>query len=148
MIHRMTPALQRSLFDANDPPADYQPRPVDLFRPQRIIFAKGSISTVQRRSLAERICSAYPNAEVIEELAIAHNKIELGIADPLRLHYEGRRTLVLGEHNSALGRSDEQGNTCPNFWHFSPYGYCPYGCSYCYLAERREFASRRPSRYS
>jgi spore photoproduct lyase len=52
----------------------------------------------------------------------------------LELHYRGHRSLVLGEHNSAVGRSDETGNTCPNFWHFSPYGYCPYGCQYCYLA--------------
>ena len=125
---------QRSLFDTAEHEAVYQPRPADLFRPQRIIFTKGSITTPERRSLAERICAAYPNAEVEEQLGTAHNKINLGISDPLQLHYEGRRTLVLGEHNSALGRSDEEGNTCPNFWHFSPYGYCPYGCSYCYLA--------------
>ena len=30
--------------------------------------------------------------------------------------------------------SDEGGNACPNYWHFSPYGFCPYGCHYCYLA--------------
>jgi len=41
---------------------------------------------------------------------------------------------VLGVHKSAVGRSDEKGNTCPNFWHFSPYGFCPFGCQYCYLA--------------
>ena len=23
---------------------------------------------------------------------------------------------------------------CPNYWHFSPYGFCPYDCQYCYLA--------------
>lgn len=130
----MTTVSQPSLFDTAEHEAVYQPRSADLFRPQRIIFAKGSVSTPQRRSLAERICSAYPNAEVEQQLATAHNKIDLGITDPLQLHYEGRRTLVLGEHKSALGRSDEEGNTCPNFWHFSPYGYCPYGCSYCYLA--------------
>lgn len=125
---------QPTLFDLADHDEHYTPRPVDLFRPQRIILAKGSVSTVKRRSLAERICAAYPQAEVEERLGTAHNKIDLGISDPLQLHYEGRRTLVLGEHNSAVGRSDEEGNTCPNFWHFSPYGYCPYGCSYCYLA--------------
>ena len=125
---------QPTLFDMADHEEQYVPRPVDLFRPQRIILAKGSVSTPKRRSLAERICAAYPGAEVEEQLRTAHNKIDLGISDPLQLHYEGRRTLVLGEHNSAVGRSDEEGNTCPNFWHFSPYGYCPYGCSYCYLA--------------
>lgn len=126
--------MQRTLFELSDHEELYRPRPVDLFRPRRIILAKGSVTTPKRRSLAERICAAYPNATVEERLGTAHNKIDLGISDPLQLHYEGRRTLVLGEHNSAVGRSDEEGNTCPNFWHFSPYGYCPYGCSYCYLA--------------
>jgi spore photoproduct lyase len=42
--------------------------------------------------------------------------------------------LVFGEHQSAVRRSDEEGNCCPNYWHFSPYGFCPYGCDYCYLA--------------
>lgn len=129
-----TPKTQPGLFDSADHEEPYTPRPVDLFRPQRVILAKGSITTAKRQSLAERICAAYPQAEVEERLGTAHNKIDLGISDPLQLHYEGRRTLVLGEHNSAVGRSDEEGNTCPNFWHFSPYGYCPYGCSYCYLA--------------
>jgi spore photoproduct lyase len=128
------PNPQPTLFDLTDHEEQYAPRSADLFRPQRIILATGSVSTPQRRSLAERICSAYPTATVEERLGTAHNKIDLGITDPLQLHYEGRRTLVLGEHNSAVGRSDEEGNTCPNFWHFSPYGYCPYGCSYCYLA--------------
>src|SRR6266581_1444298 len=82
----MTPVCQHSLLDTTDHEAVYQPRPADLFRPQRIIFAKGSVSTPQRRSLAERICSAYPNAEVEEQLTTAHNKIDLGIADPLQLH--------------------------------------------------------------
>jgi spore photoproduct lyase len=41
---------------------------------------------------------------------------------------------VLGEHQSAVRQSKEEGNTCPNYWHFSPYGFCPYGCHYCYLA--------------
>ncbi|MFO0929039.1 MAG: radical SAM protein [Gemmataceae bacterium] len=125
---------QPTLFDLTDHEEQYLPRPVDLFRPRQIILAKGSVTTPKRRFLAERICVAYPSAEVVEQFGIAHNKIDLGISDPLQLHYEGRRTLVLGEHNSAVGCSDEEGNTCPNFWHFSPYGYCPYGCSYCYLA--------------
>jgi len=30
--------------------------------------------------------------------------------------------------------SSEEGNTCPNYWHFSPYGFCPFDCKYCYLA--------------
>jgi spore photoproduct lyase len=54
--------------------------------------------------------------------------------DALGLHYEGKRTLVLAEHRSAVRQSTEEGNSCPNYWHFSPYGFCPYGCAYCYLA--------------
>jgi spore photoproduct lyase len=40
----------------------------------------------------------------------------------------------LGEHRSAVRRSEELGNCCPNYHHFSPYGFCPYNCAYCYLA--------------
>jgi len=43
-------------------------------------------------------------------------------------------TLVLAEHKSAVRQSSEEGNACPNYWHFSPYGFCPFGCAYCYLA--------------
>jgi len=42
--------------------------------------------------------------------------------------------LVFGVHKSALRCSDEDSNSCPNYWHFSPYGFCPYDCQYCYLA--------------
>lgn len=112
----------------------YQPRPAPLFRPHRIILTKGSITTPQRRFLVERICAVYHRAEVVEQFDTPHNKINLGESDPLALHHEGRRTLVFGVHQSALGRSTEANNTCPNFWHFSPYGFCPYGCQYCYLA--------------
>ena len=63
-----------------------------------------------------------------------HNRIEMDSADPLERHHLGKRTLVLGEHKSAVRLSAETDNTCPNYWHFSPYGFCPYGCEYCYLA--------------
>lgn len=65
---------------------------------------------------------------------MSHNRVDLGESDPLRLHEQGKQTLVLGEHKSAVRFSSEEGNTCPNYWHFSPYGFCPYGCHYCYLA--------------
>ncbi len=100
----------------------------------RIVLAKGSNSTAARRRLAESICTAYPQAEVIEAFDTPHNRVNLGQSDPLRLHEDGKRTLVLAEHNSAVRHSTEEGNSCPNYWHFSPYGFCPYGCSYCYLA--------------
>ena len=48
--------------------------------------------------------------------------------------WTGKQTLVFGELKNAVRYSEEEGNTCPNYWHFSPYGYCPYGCKYCYLA--------------
>jgi spore photoproduct lyase len=97
-------------------------------------LAKGSDTTVARRRLAENICAAYPQAEVIEDFGTPHNRVNLGRSDPLSLHEEGKRTLVLAEHNSAVRHSTEEGNSCPNYWHFSPYGFCPYGCAYCYLA--------------
>ncbi|MCK4340624.1 MAG: hypothetical protein KAY37_02725 [Phycisphaerae bacterium] len=66
-----------------------------------------------------------------------HNRVDLGCTDPLDAHRQGKSTLVLGEHNSAVGLSQEHDNCCPNYWHFSPYGFCPYGCTYCYLAGTR-----------
>jgi spore photoproduct lyase len=113
---------------------DYLPRPVPLFRPSRIILAKGSNRTDTRQRLAQRICAAYPNAEVVEAFGVPHNRVDLGEADPLQLHHRGKQTLVLGEHGSAVRFSNEGGNACPNYWHVSPYGFCPYGCHYCYLA--------------
>ena len=112
----------------------YLPRPARLFRPSRIVLAKGSHRTQSRRRLAEGICAAYPQAEVVEAFGVPHNRVDLGETDPLRLHERGKQTLVLGEHRSAVRLSDERGNACPNYWHFSPYGFCPYGCHYCYLA--------------
>jgi len=119
----------------NDKPSeDYLPRPAQLFRPSRIVLAKGSNRTQVRRQLAERICVAHPEAEVLEAFGVSHNRVDLGESDPLRLHERGKKTLVLGEHRSAVRFSSEEGNACPNYWHFSPYGFCPYGCHYCYLA--------------
>lgn len=115
----------------------YIPRPARCFAPHRIILAKGSTTTPDRHRLAEAICGAYPKAEIEEQPDVHHNKIDLGIGDRLGLHYEGKRTLVLGEHLSSVRHGDEDGNTCPNYWHFSPYGFCPYGCDYCYLAGSR-----------
>lgn len=122
------------MFAVEAPSEHYRPRPVPLFRPTRIVLAKGSNRTESRRGLAERICAAYPEAEVVEAFGIPHNRVDLGESDPLRMHERGKQTLVLGEHRSAVRFSEEGGNACPNYWHFSPYGFCPYGCHYCYLA--------------
>jgi DNA repair photolyase len=122
------------MFVFHEPLKDYLPKPARLFRPSRIVLAKGSNRTSGRRQFAEKICAAYPEAEVIEAFGTAHNRVDLGETEPLRLHERGKQTLVLGEHRSAVRFSEEGGNACPNYWHFSPYGFCPYGCHYCYLA--------------
>ncbi len=84
--------------------------------------------------MVEAICGLYPKAEVSEMLDLPHNRIDVGPAGTLESHYEGKHTLVFGEHKRAVRLSDEADNTCPNYWHFSPYGFCPYDCMYCYLA--------------
>lgn len=123
------------MFD-QPPHLGYNHRPAPLFQPRTIVLAKGSVTTPARRRLADAIISVYPKAEVIDQPTVPHNKVQITDEpdSPLDLHYKGHRVLVLGEHKSAVGRSDESNNNCPNFWHFSPYGFCPYGCSYCYLA--------------
>jgi spore photoproduct lyase len=118
----------------DSPEAAYQPRAAWGVHPKRIILAKGSRATSEGRALAESVCSVYPDAEVLAQPTSPHNRIDLGSTDPLAMQCRGKQTLVLAEHRSALRRSTETGNTCPNFWHFSPYGFCPYDCQYCYLA--------------
>ncbi len=126
-------SLQRSLF--SDGKLDrYHPRKVDGFTPSRIVLAKGSNTTATRRRLAERICAVYPEAEVVEDFDTPHNRVKMTSGDLRGMQEEGKRTLVLAEHKSAVRQSTEEDNSCPNFWHFSPYGSCPYDCAYCYLA--------------
>ena len=115
----------------------YMPRTVEHFHPDRIILAKGCRGNNARVAFVEAICRAYPAAEVIERPATSHAQIDLGIGEPLPRHRCGKRTLVLGEHKSPVRFSEERSNCCPNYWHFSPYGFCPYGCDYCYLAGTR-----------
>lgn len=124
--------IDLSLFENFSP--GYQPVPAPNFDPDKIIITKGSYQTKLQCSLTKAICSVYPKAGIIEKLDLPHNRIQLDSSDPLELHYAGKKTLVLGIHKSALRYSDENGNTCPNYWHFSPYGFCPYDCQYCYLA--------------
>ena len=115
-------------------PVGYEPARPDFVNVSRIYLARGSISTPERRHFVERICCLYPEAQVKECLDTPHNRIELNETDALALHKTGKKTLVFGELKSAVRFSQEEGNTCPNYWHFSPYGFCPYGCKYCYLA--------------
>jgi len=118
-------------------PAGYEPVRPEGFDVARIVFAKGSRGTPEREGFVERICALYPSASLIERPQLPHNRIDLCETDPAALHREGVRTLVFGELKNSVRKSEEDGNTCPNYWHFSVYGYCFYGCSYCYLAGTR-----------
>jgi spore photoproduct lyase len=122
------------LFSAKNSCWNYQPKQAPYFIPDTIVLTKGSCQTTRRRDFVQAICKVYPQAQVIEKFGASHNRFELSSSDPLEAHYKGKRTLVFGVHKSALRSSDEDGNTCPNYWHFSPYGFCPYDCRYCYLA--------------
>ena len=129
---------QRDLFGTTvfslSLPRDYEPVRPAYFQVSRIFLAKGSVATPERRRFVERVCRLYPEAQVEECLDTPHNRIELGERDALGLHQAGKQTLVFGELNTAVRFSQERENACPNYWHFSPYGFCPYGCKYCYLA--------------
>ncbi len=115
-------------------PMRYDPSPPEHFDVETIILSKGSLDTPERESFVRRICDAYPNAEIVEHLDTPHNRIDLGETDLLHLYEKGKRTLLFGELKTAVRFSEEKGNTCSNYWHFSVYGYCPYMCKYCYLA--------------
>ncbi len=127
---------QISFFKSSTPalPNDYDPTRPGHFQVSRIYLAKNSTTTIERRTFVERICNLYPEAEIIKCYDTPHNRIQLPENDMLALHRAGKSTLVFGELKSAVRFSEEAGNTCPNYWHFSPYGFCPYGCKYCYLA--------------
>ena len=115
-------------------PQDYQPLRSAHFDVERIVLTKGSISSPQRKRFVEDICGVYPEVPVEERLHTPHNQLNLGMREPLRLHQTGKHTLVFGELGSAVRFAQESGNACPNYWHLSPYGFCPFGCKYCYLA--------------
>jgi len=123
-----------SFFTPNNTYLNYQPKLAAHFKPDTIVLTKGSSQSIWQRDFVQAICDLYPGAKVLERYDIPHNRFEFGSSDLLELHYKGKKTLVFGVHKSALRFSDEDGNTCPNYWHFSPYGFCPYDCQYCYLA--------------
>ena len=116
---------------------DYRPRRPAGFSPELIVLAKGSLDTPRRRAMADAIRALYPEARLVERLDTPHNRIAPDPGAALVCHYWGKRTLVLGVHGSAVRFSQEAGNACPNYWHISPYGFCPYDCTYCYLAATR-----------
>jgi len=115
-------------------PHDYEPVRPAHFEVSRICLAKGSLATSERRRFVERICDLYPEAQVEKRLDTPHNFLNMGGRDSLALHRAGKHTLVFGELATAVRFAQEDENACPNYWHFSPYGFCPYGCKYCYLA--------------
>jgi len=115
----------------------YSPRRPAYFTPERIVLTRGSQASPERGKFVEDICRLYPEANVWECENRPHNRVPLACSDPLEAHRRGKATLVFGEHNSSVRLSHENGNCCPNYWHFSPYGFCPYGCTYCYLAGTR-----------
>jgi len=140
------PAQPRALalFEEPEPPSDplpgdYGPVRPELFEVERIVLAQGSRASAERRRFVEKICALYPRAEVDESEEVTHHQVDLGEADALFRHRRGKRALVFGEHRSAVRLSEEEGNTCPNYWHFSPYSFCFYGCHYCYLAGTPSF---------
>jgi len=112
----------------------YVARPIEGFVPKRIILAAGSRANERYQPLIAAIAALYPEAEQVTAADTPHNRVDLGVAGLMARQCEGKQTLVFAEHQSAVRFSCEQGNACPNYWHFSPYGYCPYGCTYCYLA--------------
>ncbi|MBT4482656.1 MAG: hypothetical protein HOC71_03150, partial [Candidatus Latescibacteria bacterium] len=105
------------------------------FSPDFIILAKGSVDTLERKVFTDRVCALFPQATIEEQLDTPHNRINTGAeSDVFKRHTNGKKTLVLGVLKSAVRLSNESGNTCPNYWHYSVFGFYPYGCVYCYLA--------------
>ncbi len=111
-----------------------QPRPAPGFRPCRIVLTRGSKATLERTQLVEKICQLYPSVQPEALLDLPHNRVRVAGEKLIERHARGKRALVFGEHRSAVRLSQESDNTCPDYWHFSPYGFCPYDCKYCYLA--------------
>lgn len=111
------------------------PRCPDFFRPTQITLCKGAESTPDRKAFSRRLCEVFPEASVAAQPDLAHTRVNVGLPDDTAARIDaGKAHLVIGEHKSAVRFSSEDANTCPNYWHFSLYGFCPYGCAYCYLA--------------
>ncbi len=115
----------------------HAPRRPDFFQPECIVLAAGSTETKERALFVERILKLYPGVGVEERLDTPHNRVPSENPSPLGRHIAGKRTLVFGVHQSSVRLADEKDNTCPNYWHFSPYSFCPFDCQYCYLAGTR-----------
>jgi spore photoproduct lyase len=128
----VVPSLSEFIFQSTD--NAYIPRRAACFAPKRIVLARGWDRTPYSQSLVENISALYPGIVPEDFSNTAHPNVVIDGATPDTQHMLGKQTLVFGEHRSAVRLSSEEGNTCPNYWHFSLYGFCPYGCTYCYLA--------------
>ena len=126
-------------FESHALPVDYTPKRPEYFHVRRIVLAKGACTTKERKDYISRIIDLYPEAEVEDRPDAPHNRIAPEADTPSSRLAIGKQTLVFGEHKSAVRFSSEANNTCPNYWHFSPYGFCFYGCTYCYLSGTRTF---------
>jgi DNA repair photolyase len=129
--------MDDSMGEPSRLPEDYTPERPEFSNVERIYLARGSLDTKECERFVERICALYPDAEIFESLDTPHNSIELNETAPLDRHLAGKHALLFGEHKSSVRFSAEEGNSCPNYWHFSAYGFCPYGCRYCFLAGTR-----------
>lgn len=116
-------------------PTNFVSTPPERFRVEKVILGKGSLDTPERKLFVRRICDAYPYVPIMERLDVAHNRIELDEKDAMRRRLRGKQTLVFGEMapSSAVRCTQVEDKERPYRWHFSVYGYCFYGCSYCYL---------------
>ncbi len=113
----------------------YQPVADGGFRPERIILTRGALDAPARRTFVGRLLALFPDAERVEALGRTHMQLGglLPKGDAAR-RLAGCHTLVIGTIANPLRHSRERGIVCPNYLHFSPTAYCPYGCAYCYLA--------------
>ena len=77
-------------FLLQDTAALYHSRLAALFRSRWIIRAMRSIFLAAWREPMDRICTTYPDAEVIEDCCTPRDRMTLAESDPLELHRQGK----------------------------------------------------------
>lgn len=97
-------------------PADYEPVRPKGFDVARIVFAKGSQTTPERRRFVESICALYPSASLIECSDLPHNRIDLGEADPVALHSPGGSRSRDRCSSTRGSRTAHPAARCPRTW--------------------------------
>jgi hypothetical protein len=96
------------------------------------VLTRGCRTTPERQALVYKICQLYPQVDIVEDKETTHAQVFVEGASLLERHNAGKSILAFGEHHSAVQFSREKSNCCPNY---SPYGFFPYHCHYCYLAK-------------